>query len=70
MKKVISFLVISIILLSCENPSKTEYQAINKDLGVDQMVRVRGCEYIKSHVYLGSVYTHAGDCDNSIHKTK
>jgi hypothetical protein len=48
----------------------TNYDTLNEDLSGAEMVKVRGCEYIRSHVYLGSVYTHCGDCNNSQHKMK
>lgn len=31
------------------------------------IVKVRNCEYIISHVYYGTVYTHCGDCSNPDH---
>ena len=68
MKKLISILILSFALASCETPKHSEESVLNDLIGGGQMVKVRGCEYIKSHVYLGSVYTHCGDCSNPIHK--
>ena len=71
MIKVLSIaLAIVTTLMSCEDHKPTEYDKLKEDLSGVQMVRVRGCEYIRSHVYLGSVYTHCGDCNNPQHKRK
>lgn len=32
------------------------------------IVKIRNCDYIVSHVYAGYVYTHCGDCTNPIHQ--
>ena len=69
--KVVSLvLVVSTMLMSCGAHEPTDYDRLKEDLSGAQMVKVRGCEYIKSHVYLGSVYTHCGDCNNPQHKMK
>lgn len=71
MSKVLSLaLAISTLLMSCGNQQPTEYEKLKEDLSGAQLVKVRGCEYIKSHVYLGSVYTHCGDCKNPAHRIK
>lgn len=31
------------------------------------IVTIDQCEYIKTHVYSGEVYTHKGNCKNPIH---
>jgi hypothetical protein len=62
MKKLLCVLVIAIAFTSCQND--------NVIIDGTEIKKVRGCEYIKSHVYLGSVYTHCGDCNNPIHKVK
>ena len=53
-----------------EAHKSTNYDTLKEDLSGAEMVKVRGCEYIRSHVYLGSVYTHCGDCNNPQHKIK
>jgi len=68
MKTVITILLGAILFASCETKPQSEYDTLNEFMTGGEMIRVRGCEYIKSHVYLGSVYTHAGDCNNPIHK--
>ena len=58
--------VIIIILLfaSCENAKKNLYEIDS----YAEIVKVRNCEYIKSHVYGGDVYIHCADCKNPQHK--
>jgi len=69
--KVVSLVLIAlVVLMSCGAHKPTEYEKLKEDLSGAEMVRVRGCEYIRSHVYLGSVYTHCGDCNNPQHKMK
>lgn len=72
MKKLIGILILSFVFVSCENKPPSQYDEINAELEQTQglgtqIVKVRGCEYIKSHVYLGRVFTHCGDCNNPIH---
>ena len=69
--KVVSVvLVVSTVLMSCGAPKPTDYDKLKEDLTGAEVVKVRGCEYIRSHVYLGSVYTHCGDCHNLQHIMK
>ena len=66
MKTRILILLALVTFASCNEP-------VNADgvEGLDsEIVKIRGCEYIKSHVYLGRVYTHLGDCRNPIHESK
>ena len=70
MIKILSTVLVLIMLMSCETHKSTNYDTLKEDLSGAEMVKVRGCEYIRSHVYLGSVYTHCGDCNNPQHKIK
>ena len=70
-------LLASIILfISCNNKQNNKQVQKTKETSVveldrlNEIVRVRNCEYIKSRVYSGYVYTHCGDCNNPIHKNK
>jgi hypothetical protein len=70
MVKILSLALVIVMLMSCEAHKSTNYDTLKEDLSGAEMVKVRGCEYIRSHVYLGSVYTHCGDCNNPQHKIK
>ena len=70
MVKILSLALVIVMLMSCETHKSTNYDTLKEDLSGAEMVKVRGCEYIRSHVYLGSVYTHCGDCNNPQHKIK
>ena len=70
MVKILSLALVIVMLMSCEDHKSTNYDTLKEDLSGAEMVKVRGCEYIRSHVYLGSVYTHCGDCNNPQHKIK
>ena len=70
MVKILSLALVIVMLMSCEAHKSTNYDTLKEDLSGVEMVKVRGCEYIRSHVYLGSVYTHCGDCNNPQHKIK
>lgn len=70
MKKAITVLMLSTFLLSCEDRMPEEQIEVTSTMSGGEIVKIRKCEYIKSHVYLGWVYTHTGDCNNPIHKTK
>ena len=70
MIKILSLALVIVMLMSCEAHKPTNYDTLKEDLSGAEVVKVRGCEYIRSHVYLGSVYTHCGDCNNPQHKIK
>ena len=70
MKKLISILILSIGFASCQESKPEEEIEVTSTISGGEIVKMRGCEYIKSHVYLGCVYTHCGDCNNLIHKNK
>lgn len=67
MKQSIAFLTI-IFLISCEQSGSD----INKiEIETDaKIVKIRDCEYIKSHVHHGEVFIHCADCKNLIHLKK
>ena len=48
--------------------SKRESQTTIDTKSGAAIVRVRGCEYVCTGVSGGIVYTHAGDCDNPVHR--
>lgn len=70
------FMAILSVLVGCTESTipKTESSVIanvtteNETLdNSDNIVKIRNCEYIKSKVYTGYVYTHCGDCSNARH---
>lgn len=59
-----------LVLSSCNvgNTIPTVNTNYKQDInGWGTIVQIRGCDYIKSAVHGGYVYTHCGDCPNSIH---
>lgn len=55
-----------IFLIGCKQPGSETTNQSNIDTDAE-IVTIRNCEYIKSHVYGGDVYIHAADCKNLIH---
>lgn len=71
MKKLIPYIVCTLIFLSCEDPHKPDYS--KKQLGetgvhVNGTISIEGCEYLVVGTYYNySTLVHKGNCKNPIH---
>lgn len=58
--KPILLILLALMMGGCE-PENARSVSENNDIVI---VEVDGCEYLRSYVYAGSVYTHKGNCKN------
>jgi len=71
MKKLLFILSLLFMIYGCGNNDPAIKVIYKQDLSSwGTIVNIRGCDYIKSGVHGGAVYTHCGDCPNPIHYTQ
>lgn len=68
------FLLLVFVLACCwvwtaSNPSNARTFAIISGSAAE-IVRIDGCQYLKTYVHGGYALAHKGDCDNPVHRTK
>ncbi len=54
-------------VVNSEVLTEEPYEVISSDNYQHTVVKIDGCEYIRTEVYGGHSYTHKGNCKNHIH---